>query len=232
MSSIDIDNIQSLRSTPINGSSIMDFIRKYPLKTYVKGEMILLKDEVPGAIYMIESGTVKAYDINSDGSEQLVSIHTKTDFFPVSYIFLTIKKSQFFYTALTDCSIRIVPRIDFLNYFESNVTNMRNLCIGLTKRLILTTARIGALGQPRATKKIALSLLHIPDQLGINKRPHKPHLKVSITQQEIADSIGLTRETIGIELNKLRTKKLITYTRSSYVIHMERLRKYLHDNEI
>lgn len=229
--SVNSNNTKASQSQLETRVSMVDFVSNYPLKTYAKGEMILLKDEVPNVIYLVESGTVKAFDINQDGNEQIVSIYAATDLFPVSYLFLTIKKSQFFYTALTACSVRLVPRGEFMNYFESNVVYMRNLCIKLAKYLMSTTARITALGQPRAIKKVALRLLHMPDQLGINKRPHKPNLKLVITQQEIADSIGLTRETTAIELNKLRLKKIITYTRCNYIIHMEKLRKYLNDQE-
>jgi CRP-like cAMP-binding protein len=97
----------------------------------------------------------------------------------------------------------------------------------LVKQYVKLMKRVNGLEQTSATDKVALALLDLPEQLGLSKRFRKSRLRVSITQQEIANSIGLTRETTGLELNKLRLKKLINYSRSSYTLYMDRLRDYL-----
>jgi CRP-like cAMP-binding protein len=69
------------------------------------------------------------------------------------------------------------------------------------------------------------------EQFGVILRPYSTRLKISVTQQEIADSLGLTRETTNIELKKLEVQKLISHSRKSYVLYMERLHKYLEDGQ-
>ncbi len=83
---------------------------------------------------------------------------------------------------------------------------------------------------PHAGDKIARILMYMADQFGIFLRPYNNRLELSVTQQEIANALGLTRETINVEIKKLEVKRLISHSRKSYVLYVERLRKYLDDN--
>lgn len=222
-----VNKIISLRRNFTRSITLDQFISKHTLKTYKKGEMILLKNEIPSAVYVIESGTVKAYIIDQNGCEQLVSMHSKGESLPIGFVFWLTKRSQYFYVAYSDCCIRLVPRDDMTQFIESSSRNLYSLCIKLTKKMILLMRRVSVLEQSSASRKVALGLLHTPDQLGVNQRPHKTRLKISITQQEIANSLGLTRETTSIELKKLQKMRLISYSRNKYTLYMDRLRKYI-----
>jgi len=52
-----------------------------------------------------------------------------------------------------------------------------------------------------------------------------------VTQQEIANSLGLTRETAGQVLKKLEIKKLLAKSRNTYVLYIERLKKHVEKDE-
>ena len=47
--------------------------------------------------------------------------------------------------------------------------------------------------------------------------------RISTTQQEIANLLGVSRETTSVELKKLQLKKLITYSRKNYVLYTKKL---------
>ena len=203
------------------------FLSKYPCQTYKKGETILLKGDEPKHLYIIESGLVKTYTITAKGDERLVSIDRRGEDFPVGYALHLIDKSQYFYEAFTRCTIRLVPREQYLAHLHSNVESMYKRQVNMTMLLLSTLSRVHALEQSNASDKIAYTLLYLADQLGVILRPYTTRLKISVTQQEIADSLGLTRETASIELRKLEMMKLIAHSRKNYVLHTERLKKYL-----
>lgn len=203
------------------------FLANYPCQTYKKGETILLKGDEPKHLYIIESGFVKTYTITARGDERLVSIDRRGEDFPVGYAFHLIDTSQFFYEAFTRCTIRLVPRDQYLAHLHSNVDSMYKRQVSMTMLLLSTLSRVHALEQSNASDKIAYTLLYMAEQLGVILRPYATRLKISVTQQQIADSLGLTRETASIELRKLEMMKLIAHSRKNYVLHMERLRKYL-----
>lgn len=207
--------------------SFKHFTAQYPLKSYKKGETILLKDEKPEAVFIVESGLVKTYSITSNGYERLVSIDRKDENFPIGLAFGLIDKSQFFHEAFTRCTVRLVPPEKFLEHLTLNIESMYRHHIRTTSLLLSTLSRVHALEQPTAGDKIAYTLLYMASQVGVILRPYKTRLKISVTQQEIANSLGLSRETTSIELRKLEALNLIAHSRKSYILYKEQLQKYL-----
>jgi CRP/FNR family transcriptional regulator len=207
------------------------FIATYPSEVFEKGQTLLLKGAVPKAIYIIESGFVKTYTITPTGSERLISIDSKGEDLPIGYAFGLIDRAQYFHEAYTKCTIRFVPRDAYVRYLHTNMESMHKRHVRLVILLLSTLLRVSALEQSRASDKVASTLLYMADQIGVRIRPYKTRLKLSITQQELADSLGLTRETAGVELKKLELKKIISYSRKSYILYMERLRKYLEGDD-
>lgn len=204
------------------------FVAQYPLKTFKKGETILLKDETPPHIFIIETGFVKTYSITKNGDERLVSIDRRGDDFPIGFALGLIEKSDYFYEAFSKCTIRLVPQEDYISYLRGDAERMYKQQVRLTALLLAALSRVHALEQPSAREKIAHTLIYMANQLGVILRPQKSSsLKIDVTQQEIANSLGLTRETTNIELKKLETMKLITHSRKSYVLYVEKLKEYL-----
>jgi len=203
------------------------FTANYPVKTFKKGETILLKGEKPKHLFIIESGHVKTYSITKNGSERLVSIDRRDEEFPIGYTFGLIERSEYFYEAFTRCTVRMIPREEYVKYLSSNIERAQASHVRITKLLLATLSHIHALEQPSAGEKIAHTLVYMGKQLGVALRPHKTDVKVLVTQQEIANSLGITRETANGELRKLEALHLITYSRKSYILHMERLQDYL-----
>ena len=208
------------------------FISHYPQRSFKKGDTILLKGERPRYIFVIESGLVKTYSITKTGDERLVAISRKDEDFPIGFAFGLIEESQYFYEAFTKCTVRLIPLHEFIRHLHTDPESMYMRQVRMTMLLLSTLSRVHALEQSRASDKVALTLLYMADQLGGIFKTYKManRLKISVTQQEIANSLGVTRETANVELKKLEMLKLIDHSRKSYVLYMERLRKYLDKN--
>jgi CRP/FNR family cyclic AMP-dependent transcriptional regulator len=203
------------------------FVNQYELKTYEKGQIILLKDESPKGAYIIQSGLVKTYTITSGGTERLIAIHSKNEDLPIGYAFGIIEKSQFFYEAYSRCTLRIIPREAYLLHLHKNLESFHARHVQLQTMLLSSFERVNALEQSRAIDKIAYTLTYMVEKVGVRLRPHKTRWQLAMTQQEIADLLGLTRETTGIELKKLEMKNLISHSRKKYIFYAERMQKYL-----
>jgi len=203
-----------------------EFIALYPSLIFEKGQTVLLKDEVPNGTYVIESGIIKTYTINETGEERIVSIDTKGEDIPVGFTIGLVDRSQYFYEAYTKCTVRVVPCDDYLKHLGENHDSLYKRHIRLTKILLTNLKRIEALEQSNASEKVARTLLYMADTLG-STFPNKTIRKLSITQQEIANSLGLTRETAGIVLKKLELKQLLEHSRNTYVLYIERLHRYI-----
>ena len=203
------------------------FIAKYPSRTYKKGETILLKGDRPKTMFIIESGMVKTYSLTVNGDERLVSIDKEGEDFPIGFAIGLVQESEYFYEAFSKCIIRLIPKEDYVAYVSTDVNTMYKRHIRLTALLLSTLSRIHALEQSSAGSKIAYTLLYMADQLGVVLLPYDSRLKISVTQQEIANASGLTRETAHVELKKLEMLKLIAHSRHSYILYMDRLQAYI-----
>jgi len=202
------------------------FIATYPSLVFEKGQTVLLKDEVPKGTYVIESGIIKTYTINDAGEERIVSIDTKGEDIPVGFTIGLVDRCQYFYQAYTRCTIRVVPCDDYLKHLAENPESLFKRHIRITKILLTNLKRIEALEQSNSSEKVARTLLYMADTLG-STFPNKTVRKLSVTQQEIANALGLTRETAGIVLKKLELKELLVHSRNTYVLYIERLHKFI-----
>ncbi|HTK39377.1 MAG TPA: Crp/Fnr family transcriptional regulator [Patescibacteria group bacterium] len=207
--------------------TLEELIETYPSQAYAKGQTILLNGEVPKAVYIIEKGLVKAYTITSDGTERQVALHMKHEAIPVGFGVGLIEHAQYFYEAYSDCVVRLVPRGVFPRLLKQDAEILYRNHVLIVSRYLSSLDQISALEHPRAGDKVAFMLFNMANQVGTKIRPYKTRLKLTVTQQEIADALGLARETTGVELKKLEQNKLISHTRKNYVLYMERLRAYL-----
>lgn len=207
------------------------FIADYPQKTFEKGAIIMLKDDNPRAVYFIEQGTVKTYTITKSGEERLVFFCTKEEDFPVGYAFGLCETAQYFYEAFTKCAVRLIPREDYVRFLHVSPEDLYKRHVRMVMLLLTTFVRIDALEQSKAGDKVARTLLYMADQFGVVLRPYHTQFRIAVTQQQIADSLGISRETTSIALKKLEVKKLISHSRKSYVLYMNRLHDYLDDEK-
>lgn len=203
------------------------YLQHFRVKKFKKGESILLKDDIPDAVHLIERGKIKSYTITIDGAERQISIHSAGDDIPVGFTFGLCERSGYFYQAYTDCTIRMIPQKDYIELLRQDIELIFKRYISTSAQLMSSYARISALEHPKASDKVAFMLLSLAEQFGTRLRPYKARLNLPMTQQEMADALGLTRETTGIELRKLEVRNIISHTRKNYVLYMERLRKYI-----
>lgn len=58
-------------------------------------------------------------------------------------------------------------------------------------------------------------------------KKHTVKILLPLTQQDLANFMGLTRETTSIELKKLQDQKILSYRQQKYTVHTNRLNELL-----
>jgi CRP/FNR family transcriptional regulator len=203
------------------------FLKRHRLQSFEKGEIILLKDVVPAHAHIVKSGIVKTYSINENGDEQAVSYDSRGDVLPIGWVFKKIDKTTYFYKAFTDCELYLVPREEYVNYLRRHPKLTYDVFSNLAGRFVSLQDRIFALEQPKASDKLIYSLVYLIDRFGVPARSGNKQLAIPLTQNELANYIGLTRETVSIELGKLSKKKIVKLKGRQYIIDITRLNSYL-----
>lgn len=193
---------------------------------FEKGQTVLLKGEMPKGTYVIDSGIIKTYSITSSGEERIISIDAPGEDIPIGLTVGLIDTCEYFYEAYTRCTIRVVPKDEYLQHLLSNQESLVRRHYRITKILITNLQHIEALEQSKAAEKVAMTLLYLAEALG-STFPNKAVRKLTITQQEIANSLGLTRETAGHVLKKLEVSKVLAKSRNTYILYIEKLKKHV-----
>lgn len=208
-------------------TSVEEFITRHPTKTFSKDEMIILQDVTPRHAYAIKSGYVKGYDINAEGSEQLVWFGAPGDYFPLPWIFSITQATNFFYSAFSDTEVYVIPRSEFIAFLKRNPDALFTTTRRIVARYYDQMRRLNAVGKPKADQKLAHLLHFLALRFGYATKQRNFEISIPLTQQDIANLLGITRETAAIELKKLKDAGFITYEKSRIKVKKAKLREIL-----
>jgi CRP/FNR family transcriptional regulator len=203
------------------------FLSTYPVKTYRKGAIILHQDDEPTCVNVVKSGIVKIYDISAVGDERLILFDQAGEFFPIAWMAGFTEQSQFFYEAHTDATVYRVPRQEMVDFLQSHPSSLYAVYLGFIQRYITFQARILSLEQAKASDKVLFNLNFLLSRFGHRINDRQTSLKLPFTQQDLANFVGLTRETTSIELKKLENQGVIQKQKNRYVVYIKRLRSLL-----
>ncbi len=203
------------------------FIERYRVLKFSRGEIILFEGEVPNCAYIIKKGVVKTYNLTSDGQEKPISFDVEMETFPIGWVFGKLRSTQYFYEAFTDCSVYCVPREDLLHFIKHNPKLLYNYFDYFVSRYLNYQMRINALEQSKAADKVLHTLYFLCIRFGLELRQHVVKISLPLTQQDLANFMGLTRETTGIELKRLEKAGVISYNRQNYVVRTDKLNELL-----
>jgi len=203
------------------------FIDHYRVLKFSKGEIILFEGEVPSCAYVIKKGVVKTYNLTSDGQEKPISFDVELETFPVGWVFGKQRSTQYFYEAFTDCSVYCIPRDELMHFVKNNPKLLFSYFDYFVGRYLNYQMRINALEQSKAADKVLHTLYFLALRFGQEIRPNLVKIILPLTQQDLANFMGLTRETTGIELKRLEKSGVITYNRQNYVVRTNKLNELL-----
>jgi CRP-like cAMP-binding protein len=106
---------------------------------------------------------------------------------------------------------------------------MKDLLEIMVSRHLQFQMRVNALEQSKATHKVINTLHYLCLRFGKEIKENIVKVELPLTQQDLANFMGLTRETTGIELKKLEKQGVINYRRQNYLIRTDRLNEVLDD---
>lgn len=193
-------------------------------RNYSAGSIILYQGEAPRSGYVLAEGVIKVYSISQDGDEQIVMFLVAGDVFSISWLFNKSPAVMFFYEALTNCRIAVMPPEELKQALMDTPEKMASLINYFAKNYTASQVRINALQQPKARDKLVYMLYYLCRRYGENEpRSDRIEIPIALTHQNFASLVGLTRETTAIELNKLKKQKVIGYKQQKYYVDLRKL---------
>lgn len=184
------------------------------VRVYEKGDCILREGERGDSMFVIISGQVKVYSVESgDGSREVI---LKTlgpgEFFGELPLFDQEPRSASV-AAMDQCRLQILSYASFRRSIETSPDIAQRVMETLARRLRAATRKIGDLALHDISSRVARTLL----ELAIMSNGHRV-VGAPFTQQDLAHMVGASREMVNRTLRDLEVGGYITVERKSITI--------------
>ena len=193
-------------------------LKKYSEKVVLhKGEHIYRQGDDDQYIYFIEQGSVKQYSLSQSGKEVIKNILYPQNLVGEE-IFSKIEKRRDFAKVIDPVVVLTRIHVEDLRALTQRYWEVNEQFISLlTKKLARTQQRVAGLIIDDARKRIIDFLKYNAVHKG-RKVGMEMLIKHSMTQQDIANFTGTSRQTVTSILNDLRKTNKIYFKRNSILI--------------
>ncbi|THF76071.1 Crp/Fnr family transcriptional regulator [Cohnella fermenti] len=177
---------------------------------------IFIEGSEKEAVYFIRNGLVKTYKTDENGHEQIVSFLKSGDMFPHTGFF---NQNPYPATAETiaETNLLAIP----VRQFEHLMTSTPSIAIKMMRvmgdKIRELQERLQVLSGQDVKHRVLIFLLQLADHHGV-WRGSKITINLPMTHQELANSIGTTRETINRLLNQMHKDGILEVHRNRIVI--------------
>lgn len=198
-----------------------DFFSKAKAIRLNKGETFLRAGDIPQGIYFLKKGYARLYSISEDGKELTLVIYKPGEFFPVVWSFYGGPPSEYNFETLTPAEIYRAPREDYMNFIKENPDVFLDVTKGIIRRFQLTLRRMIYLTFGNAGSRLASILLICAREFG-RSLDGEIEIQIPLTHEDLAKLVGVTRETVSLELKKFERKGLVGYNHGRLLIIKEK----------
>jgi len=208
---------------------IVEYVKEQPMRTFSRGEVLLSKDDPIASLFAIRTGYIKVTSISASGVERLVWIAGRYDITPTEQFFSKYGSTQFFYTALTDGTYYELDKKEFLEIAGNNPELMTEIAKSMSSHYDDFMTRLDAVDAATVSERLLRTLYYLGQRLSANGSVDLYEHNLKLTHRDLAAMISSTRETTSLMLAEFRSKKLISYSRTSFVIHIDAIREALEE---
>lgn len=201
----------------LSKNKLYDFFSQFKTLEYSKGQTILRVGDMAQGVYFLKSGYAKLNSVSQDGKELTMVIYSAGDFFPVVWTFFGTRPSIYSYEAITDTKILRAPREKFIEFINTDKEISLEVTKGIIMRFQTALRRMRYLTFGNASSKLASILLICGKDFGIEKN-NEVEIQLPLTHKDIANLVGVTRETVSLELKKFDRKGIIIYNKKIIII--------------
>lgn len=181
-------------------SQLKDIYELLNEKSYQKGETIFLAGDEGDSMFFLREGKVKITRNSPDGKEHIVKFIEPGEVFGEVILF-----GHEIYPATTICledsRLSLLKRDDFKDYFLKNPEIGWGMLKTMADKLFFSQSRIESLALLDSKTRIIQALLEMAgeDDLALKE----------MSQQQLANYLGLTRETVSRNISQLKDEGLI-----------------------
>lgn len=206
--------LKTLTEEQITDLSSKIIVRKFPKGTIIVRENAYKEN----GFYLIGAGWVKIASYSNEGTEQILNVLTRHDFFGEMSL-LEDKPTSAAVVAKTSCTVYALPKAVFFHVLTAYPECAIELLRLLSARIRSANRLVANFAFMNASSKLKMYFLDLAHRRGTPNEKGQMIISNVPTQLEIGTAIGHRRETIAREMKKMSDSKIISYSRKEVVIY-------------
>lgn len=191
----------------LSDKDINDVINLVAKKSFQKGDIIFSEGEIFDKLFIINNGSIKVYKYTKDGKEQILYILKEGEFLGDLNL---LKKDIFKFnaTALEFTNMCIIHKDDFDTLIKTNAEISIKFLEYAHDRIASLENLVQTLTIKDVEVRLASLLLNLSKTFGI-KTNKGIEITLPLTREDMANFIGVTRETISRKLSYFQSQNII-----------------------
>jgi CRP/FNR family transcriptional regulator len=177
---------------------------------YPRGGILFAEGQPARGVYALCSGRAKVSVSSSEGKTVILFIAQPGDLLGVNSV-LNGGPHEVSVEALDRCRVDFISRTDFLNLLDRSKPARGKVCLAIGNELSEVVDRVRSLLLSQSSAgKLARLLLEWSDDFG---QPTSQGIRLNhgLTQEEIAQMICASRETVSRLLTKMKRKEILEF---------------------
>lgn len=207
-------------------SDLTSFFASFPKQSFPAGHMILSPDDTLRDVYFLAAGRVKMFVYSESGSQVVLHILGPGSYFPLSLLFGGRPVNMYYHQTFSPVVVYRCPAEEATAFFRKNPAVVSSLASRLWQGIEGLSRRLETgLTQPVPVQAVRL-LVYLVKHFGEKGRNGNVML-CGFTHQEIADWLGTTRETVSLQMEQLKRKRILDYRMGTITVHSLRRLEHL-----
>jgi CRP-like cAMP-binding protein len=195
------------------------------------GQVLLSPDDPVERIHIVKKGKVRVYRLTPEGKQLTLDIYDKGTILGDMRMLGQDRLPEAYAEAIEEGVICTITPDELRGLIELHPTIAVNVIRHLATRLAESERELEAMAYQRVGQRLARKLIDLAARFGV-KSVRGTLIQARLTQQELADMIGTTRETLAHTIGDFRRRGLITTDQQRVVIRdAERLLEVAHGED-
>ena len=206
-----------LRRHPIfrelNQAALDQLCRYSKTRAVKRGTIVFSKGDPGNSLFAVVKGTVRIGVTSAEGREAVFNIIEPGEIFG-EIALLDGRERTADAVATSDCELLVVDRREFLPFVQSQPLLAMKLIDLLCKRLRWISDHVEQIVLPNLPGRLAKAIVRLAERDGSAQAKKK----LTVTQLELSQMIGMSRESINKQLRSWAKRKLVRLERGGIVM--------------
>lgn len=196
-------------------------------KVYSKGEILFREGNLANNMFFVNEGKVKLYKYTKDGKEQILHILSEGEFFGELNL-LSNGIYHFNAETIKNCKICVIDNDSMKKIIERNPSIGIKFLQSAGERLANAENLAQNLATNDADSRVAYLLIDLLERYEEFNSGRK-EFTISMSREDMANCVGVTRETMSRKLKKFEDEGLIKIPKLKQIVILdeEGLREYI-----